>query len=210
MSIKKYRKKPVTIEAMQWNGTSQGATPIIQWILDNGGSGCLWCSDPDRCSKTGGDCPHTICIRTLEGDMHASLGDYIIRGVQGEFYPCKPDIFAATYEEDSNETAADEHHSVQELYDYRMAYNAVAFNQWARDGKYEVHKSWRHGDGEKCFGGGWFIVSATTPYGQVTNHYSSEHWHRFHVPIRERAAEWDGHTPQQALDRLIRLTEVTE
>lgn len=103
MSVKKYRKKPVTIEAMQWNGTSQGATPIIQWILDNGGSGCLWCSDPDRCSKTGGDCPHTICIRTLEGDMHASLGDYIIRGVQGEFYPCRADVFAATYEEVINE-----------------------------------------------------------------------------------------------------------
>lgn len=44
------------------------------------------------------DTPHSIVIRTLEGDMYASVGDWIIRGVQGEFYPCKPDVFAATYE----------------------------------------------------------------------------------------------------------------
>ena len=196
MSVKKYRKKPVEIEA-------------IQLKIHNLHEVAKWC-DADLGYIFGSTEPDALDIHTLEGTMAAHIGDYIIRGVQGEFYPCKPDIFAATYEvPTSNETAADEHHSVQELYDYRMAYNSLLFNQWARDGKYEVHKSWRHGDGEKCFGGGWFIVSATTPYGQVTNHYSSEHWSRFHVPIRERAAEWDGHTPQQALDRLIRLTEVT-
>ena len=196
MSVKKYRKKPVTIEAIQLNNHN------VREVAE-------WCG-ADLGHTFGSTEPDSLHIPTLEGTMAAYIGDYIIRGVQGEFYPCKPDIFAATYEvPTNNETAADEHHSVQELYDYRMAYNSLLFNQWARDGKYEVHKSWRHGDGEKCFGGGWFIVSATTPYGQVTNHYSSEHWSRFHVPIRERAAEWDGHTPQQALDRLIRLTEVT-
>lgn len=196
MSIKKYRKKPVEIEAVQLN-------------IHNVREVAKWCK-ADLGYTFGSTEPDALDIHTLEGTMAAYIDDYIIRGVQGEFYPCKPDIFAATYEvPTNNETAADEHHSVQELYDYRMAYNSLLFNQWARDGKYEVHKSWRHGDGEKCFGGGWFIVSATTPYGQVTNHYSSEHWSRFHVPIRERAAEWDGHTPQQALDRLIRLTEVT-
>ena len=200
MSVKKYRKKPVTIEAMQL--TRHNACEIAEWGGENVFVVYIVGERFDH--------EKAINIRTLEGVMEADPGDYIIKGVQGEFYPCKPDIFAATYEvPTNNETAADEHHSVQELYDYRMAYNSLLFNQWARDGKYEVHKSWRHGDGEKCFGGGWFIVSATTPYGQVTNHYSSEHWSRFHVPIRERAAEWDGHTPQQALDRLIRLTEVT-
>ena len=200
MSVKKYRKKPVTIEAMQL--TRHNACEIAEWGGENVFVVYIVGERFDH--------EKAINIRTLEGVMEANPGDYIIKGVQGEFYPCKPDNFAATYEvPTNNETAADEHHSVQELYDYRMAYNSLLFNQWARDGKYEVHKSWRHGDGEKCFGGGWFIVSATTPYGQVTNHYSSEHWSRFHVPIRERAAEWDGHTPQQALDRLIRLTEVT-
>ena len=97
----KFRKKPVVIEAMQWTGVAESATPIINWILTEGAEGSTAtyiCSDPDRCTENSGDSPHFIRIRTLEGDMDATLGDWIIRGVQGEFYPCKPDIFDATYE----------------------------------------------------------------------------------------------------------------
>lgn len=107
----KYRKKPVEIEAVQWNGTAAGATRVIEWVLARGGTATYVCSDPVRCSEHNGDTPHSIKIRTLEGDMTAALGDWIIRGIQGEFYPCKPDIFAATYEravvehDASNETA---------------------------------------------------------------------------------------------------------
>lgn len=96
--MSKFRKKPVEIEARQWDGTSPSAPPIIDWILDNGGTANYVCSNTDRCIATDGDCPHWIVIHTLEGDMQASAGDWIIRGVQGEFYPCKPDIFDATYE----------------------------------------------------------------------------------------------------------------
>jgi hypothetical protein len=94
----KYRKKPIEIEAAQWDGTAEGATPIIDWILANGDTATYRCSNPERCSENDGDTPHTIAIPTLEGTMHATVGDWIIRGVQGEFYPCKPDIFAATYD----------------------------------------------------------------------------------------------------------------
>jgi hypothetical protein len=94
----KYRKKPVVIEAMRWDGTADGATPIINWIDGQGATANYRCADPDRCSVHGGDSPHYIAINTLEGTMLASLGDWIIRGVRGEFYPCKPDIFEATYE----------------------------------------------------------------------------------------------------------------
>lgn len=94
----RYRKKPVEIEAVQWDGTADGATRIIDWILSSGATATYTCSNPDRCSETHGDTPHSISIRTLEGDMRADLRDWIIKGVQGEFYPCKPDIFAATYE----------------------------------------------------------------------------------------------------------------
>ena len=89
-----YRKKPVVIEAQRWDGTAVGATPIIDWILDNYGTASYACNE--ECSGT--DAGHRIAILTLEGRMKASPGDYIIRGVQGEFYPCKPDIFEATYE----------------------------------------------------------------------------------------------------------------
>lgn len=94
----RFRKKPVEIEAMKWDGTAAGATPIIDWILANGATATYVCSNPDRCAETSGDTPHCIVIRTLEGDMRADVGDWIIKGVRGEFYPCKPDVFAATYE----------------------------------------------------------------------------------------------------------------
>lgn len=94
----KYRKKPVAIEAMQWDGTAGGARPIIDWILANSGTAVYTCSDPDRCSEHDGDTPHTIAITTLEGTMSATLHDWVIKGVQGEFYPCRDDIFRETYE----------------------------------------------------------------------------------------------------------------
>ena len=77
--INKYRKKPVIIEAIQWNG--KNLTDI-----DNFVGGRL---------KIKGS---SLVIHTLEGDMEASINDYIIKGVNGEFYPCKPDIFDKTYE----------------------------------------------------------------------------------------------------------------
>ena len=99
MTPTKYRKKPVEIEAMQWDGTAAGATPIIDWMLRNDTTSSYVCSDTKRCIAHDGDCPHFIVIPTLEGTMRADIGDWIIRGVQGEFYPCKPSIFEATYEE---------------------------------------------------------------------------------------------------------------
>lgn len=84
---KKYRKKPVVIEAIQLEDDLRQHIEVHRWINGNGGV-----SDISPFSTY-------ITIRTLEGDMRADLGDWIIRGVNGEFYPCKPDIFAKTYEE---------------------------------------------------------------------------------------------------------------
>ncbi|MFB6787656.1 hypothetical protein ACFCWT_13370 [Streptomyces olivaceus] len=104
----KFRKKPVEIEAVQWDGTAEGATPIIDWILSRDVTATYRCSNPERCAEHDGDTPHSIVIRTLEGDMSATVDDWIIRGVQGEFYPCKPDIFAATYEAVASASATTE------------------------------------------------------------------------------------------------------
>lgn len=92
----KYRKRPVVIEAIQWDGTPTAATPIIDWILAGGGTA--------RYHNIETVLPQSIYIDTLEGTMRAEPRDWIIRGVQGEFYPCKPDIFAATYEPVEDET----------------------------------------------------------------------------------------------------------
>lgn len=97
----------------------------------------------------------------------------------------------------------DGHHNMHELYYYRMLYNAHAAHGWLKSGL-PVVKSWRHHDGEECFGGGWFIVVATLPSGQVSNHYEAARWDLFDVPAVERAPEWDGHTPQQAAGRMER------
>lgn len=85
----KYRKKPVEIEAVQWAGDN----PNEIWGF--AGDACTI----DMLSYSNTDRPiYTLVIHTLEGDMLASPGDFIIKGVQGEFYPCKPDIFWQTYE----------------------------------------------------------------------------------------------------------------
>lgn len=87
MDVRRYRKKPVAIEAVQLD--SGNASDVLGWILENGGEAA-------RLAPATTD--QTLLIHTLEGDHRASLGDWIIRGVAGEFYPCKPDIFDATYE----------------------------------------------------------------------------------------------------------------
>lgn len=77
----KFRKKPVVVEAIRWTGKNQ--TEIDKFC----GMKVVW-------SKS----KNTFLVLTREGTMLATMGDYIIKGVNGEFYPCKPDVFAKTYE----------------------------------------------------------------------------------------------------------------
>ena len=100
---------------------------------------------------------------------------------------------------------SDGYHTFNELYDYRRVYNAALFNEWASQGKYDVHKSWKHSDGKDCFGGGWFIVVAELPTGQASNHYEAQYWDNFVIPSKDTANEYDGHTPKQALSRIAEL-----
>jgi hypothetical protein len=102
---------------------------------------------------------------------------------------------------------SDGYHTFNELYEFRMLYNAEWFNELARrhneygNGPYPV-KSTRHGDGELCFGGGWFVVSVDLPSGQVTNHYQMKDWPLFQIDEVEKAPEWDGHSSQDVVKRL--------
>ena len=99
---------------------------------------------------------------------------------------------------------SDGFHTFDELYHYRMLYNAAFFN--SLEGKYEVHKSYRHADGELCFGGGWFIVCAKLPAGLISNHYERKDWDLFIIPEVEKSMfEYDGHTSQDVLTRLKAL-----
>lgn len=92
----KFRKKPVVIEAIQWDGSRDRFNTIYEWANPSGDA----ISAPitsDGCFDSGDDVQN-LCIDTLEGTMLARVGDWIIRGVKGEYYPCKPEVFAATYE----------------------------------------------------------------------------------------------------------------
>ena len=79
--IKKYKKKPVIIEAIQWTGANKSDIQAFmgQHLIEN-------------------TVNHQLRIPTLEGEHIASVGDFIIKGIHGEFYPCKPDIFEKTYD----------------------------------------------------------------------------------------------------------------
>jgi hypothetical protein len=83
-----YRKKPVEIQAVQFTGTGDSCTAVTEFLGGSHAPGHRW----KATTYDGG------WIVTLEGEMEFRPGDWIIRGVAGEFYPCKPDIFEATYE----------------------------------------------------------------------------------------------------------------
>ena len=107
---------------------------------------------------------------------------------------------------DLTENLSDGYHTFKELYEFRKVYNAALFNEWARQNKYETHKSLRHYDNELCFGGGWFIVVAILPTGQISNHYEIKDWDLFQIPEVDKALyEFDGHTGQDVIERLKAL-----
>jgi hypothetical protein len=108
---------------------------------------------------------------------------------------------------------SDGYHTFQELYDFRLAYNVLLFNEWAKniyddleeESGFSVHKSWKHHDDEWCFGEEkkWFIVSAMLPAGLISNHYEAKDWDKFKVPEVDKALfEFDGHDGSDVLKRL--------
>ena len=106
------------------------------------------------------------------------------------------------------ENTSDGYHTFKELYEIRKAYNVALFNEWGKFDipSYNVHKSWKHNDGELCFGGGWFIVVAVLPTGQISNHYEAKDWDLFKIPEVEKALfPFDGHTTEDVIHRLINI-----
>lgn len=97
MTPKKFRKKPVVIEAIQWTGDN--LEDIIKFTgLHHSALKWTWEEYQEVVRQEG------LKIFTPEGSYMATIGDYIIKGVKGEFYPCKPDIFEETYDEVKDDT----------------------------------------------------------------------------------------------------------
>lgn len=94
---------------------------------------------------------------------------------------------------------SDGYHTFNSLYEQRMYL-------WAAITKHnnKAWKSWKHSDGELCFGGGWFIVGINTPKGQYTYHYEAKYWDLFKCVILPTAPEWDGHTDKD-VERVLSI-----
>jgi len=123
---KKYRKKPVVIEAIKWTG--KNTLDCIRFISKG--------EEVDEGALLESIKEEGFLILTLEGTMEAYEGDYIIKGVNGEFYPCKPDIFAKTYEEaDSEEDmvtiSKDEHESLLDDREMLNCLEAAGVDNWS-------------------------------------------------------------------------------
>lgn len=96
----KYKKKPVVIEAIEWKGNN--LHEVYTFMGEKVGFNGDWRIQDRFHELETYNRLHGLKIETLEGTMKAEVGDYIIKGVSGEFYPCKPDIFQQTYEEVTN------------------------------------------------------------------------------------------------------------
>lgn len=158
----------------------------LQKLVERHGP-CICDTNPDTTSGPDEWCPQ-------HGRPYTDALDYMDRAVA-----------------DLMENPRDNHHTMEELYEYRMLYNALLFREW-RDNPPDpevsvVVKSWKHSDGEPCFGGGWFIVVADTPAGQISHHYKAEHWDLFDIPEVEIPPAYDGHTPADVAQRLRALLE---
>ena len=119
MRVEKYRKKPVEIEAAQWDGTSFTADAIVAW---SGGDVRVALHGEDNNRMV-------LVVETLEGRMAASPGDWVIRGVQGEFHPIKDAIFRETYE-----PATDADSPVEYLYRAAFGGDRGTLHVWRQDG----------------------------------------------------------------------------
>lgn len=81
--VNKYVKRPVIIEAIEFDGTQESKKEIMDWSEGNVGKSAF---------------THELFVQTLEGFLKIQNGDFVIKGIKGEFYPCKPDFFHATYD----------------------------------------------------------------------------------------------------------------
>lgn len=124
----KYKKKPVTIEAFQYDGDLKGADNkyyVPSWAVAAFESGIM-----HYASKKFDSPECELFIDTLEGTHHVSVGDYIIQGVNGELYPCKPDIFEKTYEKVEEETMEQTTFTFSDAIKYLKLGKKVARKGW--------------------------------------------------------------------------------
>ena len=198
----KYCGKVVTIDG---NGYRLGSGTIIyaikegyEWIGERAIEGL---SSEDILSRT------AYLVRKGKEELDNRIAKH--NAYVDKCFPADPTYTDKGIPNDMNNTktdmdhVSDGYHTFNELYEYRLLYNAAFFNELAKQGLYDVHKSKRHSNGEIPFGDpNWFIVVAELPTGQISNHYEMKDWFLFQVPEKELSNEYDGHSPADVAERL--------
>ena len=188
MSAKKYKiGDRVVIRSVDWYNTHKNKNEVVN-LEDGFGiykEKSVWCGKIMTVCRVLSDC-------------------YLMEEDGGEYYWTDTMIEKLAIEDESDMgEVSDGYHTFNELYEYRLLYNASMFNELAKQNLYDVHKSKRHSDGEVPFGdSNWFIVMAELPTGQISNHYEMKDWDLFQIPEKEKANGWDGHTPKDVAERL--------
>lgn len=110
---------------------------------------------------------------------------------------------------------SDGFHTFEELYYYRMCYNALVaalitfikkhpFNS-PKFQEIDVIKSKKHFGGTPCYDGNWFVVMIKTPFGQISNHYKMEYWDKFDCRVTKQGWKWDGHNMKESTERILKV-----
>jgi hypothetical protein len=210
-----FTKKPIQIEAVQWDGHT--LSEVTQWTTEAIESMVLF--------RVGNE----IQVKTLEGVMTASPNDFLIRGVNGEIYPCKPDIFEKSYNASYKESdmdlsvkttyinsliksllngetndISDGYHTFAQLYEHRI----ILFISLCKILPLNTLFVWRsklHSDGSNF--DGWFVLGMGKEKGkQITYHLPISKWNDCDfAETLEKAPDFDGHTSQDVLTRLQSL-----
>lgn len=108
---------------------------------------------------------------------------------------------------------SDGYHTFDELYEFRMLYNAAFVNEYRKNHPESVEMSNRHSDGQECFGGGWFVVNIMLPQGLISNHYKDTYHNRWLFNCKENSVarmKYDGHTTKDVIERLTKFNSYHE
>lgn len=177
--IKTYTKKPIEVEAIQFQCTPEEVIAIKE--LGGNSIGPITKAVNSFSSPT-------LNVETVDGRRsNIKEGDYIIRE-NGKIYTRSKVVFETNYQEGKIGDITDGYHSFNELYQHRCILFSIICNTF-RDYSW---KSWLHSDGTMFTD--YFIVGVTTPQGNYTYHYHKDEWDRFNVKEIDKAPEWDGHT----------------
>lgn len=209
-------KENSSYEALQWTGNNK------EEVKDFCGNDCLFAVYGYDTEETG-HAKERVLIHNENSSAsmrYADVNDYIIKVNNGEYLTCDEATFKKRYAIINNSDTyskkmdtvkellgvkeigdiSDGYHTFNELYHHR----AVLFSVICNQNKVFAWKSKKHNDGSMY--DGMFIVGIETAYGQATYHYDIDpYWDMFHVKEYEKAPLWDGHTPEQAIDRIAKF-----